>query len=324
MSGIYRNALPLLGNQVFLTDGGLETTLIFHEGLELPYFASFHLLKDAEGAKALRHYYETYARIAVDAGCGFILESATWRASIDWGEKMGYSRNELAKRNRESVALLEAVRADFARAECPMIISGCIGPRGDGYRPGSQMSTKEASHYHREQIATFAETSADMIGAITMSYAEEAIGIAIAAREFGLPVAISFTIETDGRLPSGQSLREAIEQVDAVTDRSPAYFMINCAHPSHFEAELRGDGAWRNRIRGLRANASKRSHAELDESTELDAGDPQELGREYRALRKLLPNLTVLGGCCGTDHRHIAAICQHCVTPPPVLAAPAG
>ena len=190
----------------------------------------------------------------------------------------------------------------------PIVISGCIGPQDDGYSPETKLSAAEAQDYHSTQIGTFADTSADMVSATTMTYAHEATGIARAAREAGLPAAISFTLETDGRLPSGQELGEAIEQVDAETDSSPAYYMINCAHPTHFEDALEGGAAWAQRIRGLRANASTKSHAELDEAEELDEGDPDDLGPRYAALRDRLPNLNVLGGCCGTDHRHVCAV----------------
>jgi S-methylmethionine-dependent homocysteine/selenocysteine methylase len=310
---IYRDALPQLEERIFLTDGGMETTLIFHDGFELPHFAAFDLLKEAEGAAAIRRYYETYARLAVDAGCGFILESPTWRASSDWGDKLGYDRQQIADVNLRSVALLEDIRDELARPECPVVISGCVGPRGDGYRADAELSAEEAASYHRPQIATFAKSGVDMVGAMTLTSAEEAIGITLGARELGLPVAISFTTETDGRLPNGQPLGDAIQQVNTETDEGPAYFMINCAHPSHFESALREDGTWRERIRGVRANASKRSHAELDDSPDLDSGNPEELGEEYRELRRLLPNLTILGGCCGTDHRHIDQISRHCV-----------
>ena len=145
-----------------------------------------------------------------------------------------------------------------------------------------------------------------------MNYAEEASGIARAAREAGMPVALSFTVETDGRLPTGQPLNEAIAQVDSETGAYPAYYMINCAHPTHFDTVLAPESEWINRIGGLRANASRMSHAELDEAEELDAGDPVELGQEYADLKRHLPNLTVLGGCCGTDHRHIEQIGLAC------------
>jgi S-methylmethionine-dependent homocysteine/selenocysteine methylase len=172
------------------------------------------------------------------------------------------------------------------------------------------MSVAEAQLYHFEQAAVFAGTDADMIGAFTMNYVEEAVGIALACKALQMPLALSFTVETDGKLPSGQALADAIERVDAESGDYPVYYMINCAHPTHFESVLDELGAKRGRVRGLRANASRRSHAELDSCTDLDAGDPAELGREYRALQGKLPALTVVGGCCGTDHRHVAAIAQ--------------
>jgi S-methylmethionine-dependent homocysteine/selenocysteine methylase len=149
-----------------------------------------------------------------------------------------------------------------------------------------------------------------MVTAITMTYVEEAVGVALAAREARIPAAISFTVETDGHLPSGQPLGEAIQQVDEETGRAPAYYQVNCAHPSHFDGVLDTGGEWRERIRGVRANASTMSHAELDEATELDDGDPADLGERYATLAATLPNLNVLGGCCGTDHRHVRAACE--------------
>ena len=310
--GKHRRHLPQCDGKLFLTDGGIETTLIFLEGLELPHFAAFDLLRDRAGWNALRKYYERYLAIAVENRVGFVLESATWRASADWGNKLGYSKEALAEANRDSIKLLVELRKQYDSATTPTVISGCLGPRGDGYDPGALMSVKEAQDYHAEQVAVFADTEADMVSAITMTNVNEAIGMTRAAMAANMPVAISFTVETDGRLPTGQSLQEAIEAVDAATSRAPAYYMINCAHPSHFDSVLT-KGAWRERIGGVRANASVKSHAELNDSTELDAGNPTELGAQYRDLRKLLPKLTVLGGCCGTDHRHVEAICTACL-----------
>jgi S-methylmethionine-dependent homocysteine/selenocysteine methylase len=307
----YRNHLPQLEGSVFLTDGGIETTLIFHEGLELPYFAAFHLLKDETGREALRRYFHRHASIARTNGAGFILESATWRASADWGERLGYSAPALAGANRQAVDFLLDLRKVLETERSPMPISGCIGPRGDGYDPGAVMSPQEAEAYHAAQIRTFAETEADLVTAITMTNANEAVGVARAAKAAHMPVVISFTLEVDGKLPTGQPLGEAIEEVDAVTDRAPTYYMINCAHPTHFDGTLDG-GAWTERLRGIRANASKRSHAELDAAPDLDDGNPVELGAEYAALRRRHPWINVLGGCCGTDHRHIEQICAAC------------
>ena len=305
---IYRNNLPQLNGKVFLTDGGLETTLIFHEGIDLPCFAAFELLNTGNGRETLLDYYRRYATIAADAGSGFVLESPTWRANTDWARTLGHSDEQLAEINRAAIGLMETVRNEYRRRVDPIVISGNIGPRGDGYVSGEQMTAGEAADYHSAQIDVFADSNADLVTAVTMTYAEEAIGIIQAARDRYVPVVISFTTETDGRLPSGQPLGAAIEQVDDETDGSAAYFMVNCAHPDHFRDSLDPRAAWTTRIRGVRANASRCSHAELDDATELDAGDPQEFGFLHQQLRRLFPQLSVLGGCCGTDHRHVSAI----------------
>jgi S-methylmethionine-dependent homocysteine/selenocysteine methylase len=304
----YRDGLPQLDGGLFLTDGGIETVLIFHEGLDLPSFAAFDLLKDDTGTQALRRYYEPYAALARDRKVGFVLESPTWRASPDWASALGYEEGELDQLNRKAIALLEGIREEYESDDVPVVISGCVGPQSDGYRPTESLSAGAAQDYHATQIQTFADTAADMVTAITMTYVEEALGVARAAQAAGMPAAISFTVETDGRLPSGQALGEAIQQVDEETGSAPAYYMINCAHPTHFEDALKDGGPWVERIQGLRANASTKSHAELDEAEELDIGDPADLGARYAALRVRLPRLNVLGGCCGTDHRHVAAI----------------
>lgn len=310
----YGAHLPQLSRGFFLTDGGIETTLIFHEGLELPDFAAFDLLKDSAGSEALRKYYSTYAALANTYEVGCILESATWRANPDWAYKLGYSDQELGAMNRKAIELLSEIRTAYESPTSPMVISGCVGPRGDGYVPSALMTADEAQQYHASQIGELSQAGADLITAITMNYVEEATGIARAAEAAGVPVVISFTVETDGRLPTGQTLREAIEQVDGATEGAPAYYMINCAHPQHFKDVLAADELWSERIRGVRANASTMSHAELNESAELDEGDPAAFGRDHRALLDALPHLRVFGGCCGTDHRHIEAICQACFT----------
>jgi S-methylmethionine-dependent homocysteine/selenocysteine methylase len=305
----YRSRLPQLERELFLTDGGIETTLIFHEGIDLPLFASFGLLGNDEGRAALRKYFETYARLAEEQGVGIVLETPTWRSSPVWGAQLGYSLDELDCLNRAAVDLLVEIREAHETDASPIVISGCIGPRGDGYVVGEQMSADEAEEYHSVQIGTFADTAADLVTALTMTYPEEALGIARAAEAAGIPAVISFTVETDGRLPSGHSLDEAIAHLDADAS-APAYFMINCAHPTHFEDVLEPGSPGVARIRGLRANASALSHAELDEAETLDDGDPHDLGARYVGLRTRLPNLSVLGGCCGTDDRHVRAMSE--------------
>ena len=312
MSRSYSNRLPQLGGGLFLTDGGIETTLIFHEGIDLPYFAAFHLMKSPEGRAALVRYFEQYVAIARADGTGYIFESPTWLASSDWGTLLGYSRDDIAAVNRDAIALMRELQEKHGAPGFPMVVSGCVGPRGDGYDPGQVMSPGEAEDYHAHQIGAFAEAKADMVTAITMTNSNEAVGITRAAMKAGMPVAISFTTETDGRLPTGQSLADAIAEVDEATRAGPAYYMINCAHPNHFSSALPAGESWTTRVRGLRCNASKRSHQELNDSPDLDAGDPVELGDQYRELLQLHPHINVLGGCCGTDHRHIACISKAC------------
>jgi S-methylmethionine-dependent homocysteine/selenocysteine methylase len=309
----YRSNLPQLSTDLFLTDGGIETTLIFLEGLDLPNFAVFDLLKHQAGYQALQKYFRTYATLARSYQVGLILESATWRANPDWGTKLGYSNAALAEFNRKAIALLQDIRQEFETEQSRMVISGCVGPRGDGYVPADVMTADTAQHYHQLQIETFHDADADLVTAITMNYVEEAIGITRAAQAVQIPVVISFTVETDGKLPTGQSLKDAIQQVDAATNNGPVYYMINCAHPTHFADTLVTGELWLERIRGLRANASTKSHAELNESETLDEGNPEELGSQYRELKAKLQNLNVLGGCCGTDDRHIEAVCKACL-----------
>jgi homocysteine S-methyltransferase len=304
----YRHRLPQMQDSLFLTDGGLETTLVFHEGIDLPCFAAFTLLKTEDGVARLRKYFESYIDIALRQKTGIVLETPTWRANPDWARRLGYDDRALAEANRASVALLLELRKEFETGTTPIVISGNLGPRGDGYQPSARMSVAEAARYHEAQVNVFAKTDADMLGAFTMNYVEEAVGIALAARAARMPLALSFTVETDGRLPSGDSLADAIRRVEKESGAHPAYYMINCAHPTHFEHVLPELGPLVKRVRGLRANASCKSHAELDASTTLDIGNPEELGQQYARLFTQLPALSVVGGCCGTDHRHVEHI----------------
>ncbi len=302
------SAWPQLENGLdCLTDGGLETTLIFHDGFELPAFSSAHLLGTGEGRRHLRAYYDGYVDLAERFGTGFVLESPTWRASLDWAPALGINPAALAGRNRDAITLLHEIRE--ARGQrVPMVVSGCVGPRGDGYRPDAVMTADEATAYHAWQIGHLAAAGVDVISGVTVPTVPEATGIARAAAAKGLPSVISFTVETDGCLPTGEALGDAIAAVDAATtDGAPAYYMVNCAHPSHFETAL-AEPVARDRVRGLRANASRCSHAELDEATELDDGDPREFGEEHLALLERSPAIHILGGCCGTDLRHVEAI----------------
>ena len=298
--------LPQLSGSLFVTDGGIETDLIFNKGIDLPEFASFVLHENTSGEAVLREYFEDYFRITADAGLGLVLETATWRASSDWGIKLGYDEARLRSINQRAAEFMLELRA--AAAGSTVVVSGCVGPRGDAYSDLGPASADEALAYHRPQVKVLADSGVDLLTALTLTNVAEAIGFIRAAGERSVPAVVSFTVETDGRLPSGTSLADAIETVDAETDNAAAYFMINCAHPDHFNPVLIGSAGALGRIRGVRANASRQSHAELDESTELDDGDPAEFGAELAAVHAANPQINVLGGCCGSDARHIAAI----------------
>ncbi|MGI9595261.1 MAG: homocysteine S-methyltransferase family protein [Acidimicrobiales bacterium] len=290
----------------YLTDGGLETTLVFHHGIDLPDFAAFPLLDSAEGREELGRYYGPYLDIAQSRRTGIVLDTPTWRANPDWAARLGYDREALAGANRRAVAYIEGLATE--RSGVDAVLNGVIGPRGDGYAVGETMSTAEAARYHSLQVRAFVDAGTDIVTAVTMTYVDEAIGITRAAIDVDIPVVIGFTVETDGRLPSGMALGEAIETVDEATGNGPAWYMVNCAHPSHFADVFVAGRPWLGRIQAVRANASRMSHAELDEAPELDRGDPVELAADYVALRSALPELRVVGGCCGTDHQHIAEI----------------
>lgn len=302
--------LPKLGGPPFLTDAGLETCLIFHDGFDLPCFASFTLLDDDTGIEGLKTYYRKFLALARDHGAGFVLDAPSWRASPDWGAKIGYDPTRLASANIRGLELISGVRRELEGAN-DVVLNLPVGPRGDGYDPGNMMSAAEARAYHAWQIGVAADAGAEIVTALTMTYLEEAQGIAAAAADAGLPAVVSFTVETDGRLPTGMTLSEAVRRTDDAVG-GVAYHMINCAHPSHFATVL-DDAKLAARIGGIRANASRMSHAELDEAAKLDEGNPDELANDYRALLDALPNLCVLGGCCGTDHRHVDAIARECL-----------
>ncbi|MGI8930774.1 MAG: homocysteine S-methyltransferase family protein [Sphingomicrobium sp.] len=303
----YRNALPQLSGETFLTDAGLETDLIFNHGVEIPAFAAHTLLASIEGRAAINRYFQGFLELARERNAGFILDSATWKAHRHWARELSSDPAELRSANEESLRFIDQLRDRFSHNPKPIVLNAIIGPCGDAYRPEAAFSIDQAEAYHAEQIGWIADTEADMVTAVTFNQASEAAGLVRAARSANLPAAVSFTVETDGALPNGQSLADAIAEVDGASDGYPAYFMINCAHPDHFNKVLE-DAPWARRIRGVRANASRKSHAELDEAPELDAGDPVEMAGQYRELEQRMPWLNIFGGCCGTDLRHVTEI----------------
>lgn len=297
----------------YLADGGVETSMIYDEGLDLPSFASFTLLDTAAGRAALTRYFERYLALSRAAGTGFMLDTVSWRANTGWERRMGLAPGTIVGANRAAAAFAHAIRARHEGPDLPIVVNGAIGPSGDGYVVEAALDPETAEALHRPQVETLADAGVDLVTATTMTHVGEALGIVRAARAVGLPVAVSFTVETDGRLASGQALADAVAEVEAATDAAPIYYMVNCAHPDHFADALAADAPWLRRIGGIRANASRMSHAELDAATALDAGDPAEFGHLHALLAAHLPALRVLGGCCGTDHRHIGALGEHCL-----------
>ncbi len=305
----YRNLLPQMTGDIFLTDAGVETDLIFNHGIEIREFAAHTLLSIPQGRAALSRYFEGFLSLANQQNNGFILDTVTWKAHRHWAEKLGATDDELKAANEDNVRFIAELRQRFSGNAKPIVLNAVMGPRGDAYKPEAVISMDSAEQYFSQQLGWLAATEIDMVSALTFNQAGEAAGLAKAARKVGLPTVISFTVETNGVLPNGQGLADAIAEVDAATGQYPAYYMVNCAHPDHFGGTLL-DEPWARRIRGIRANASRRSHAELDEAPELDAGNPHELAQQYRELSTRMPWLNVFGGCCGSDLRHVTEIAR--------------
>jgi homocysteine S-methyltransferase len=303
----YRNNLPQLSGELYLTDAGVETDLIFNHGIEIREFASHTLLPDVVGREALANYFRGFLALANEYDAGCILDSQTWKAHMHWANDLGEDEEFLQKANEESIRFIKGLRDEFSDNEKPVVLNAAIGPQGDAYAPEAEVAAEQAEDYHSKQLGWLAATDVDMVTAMTFTQSDEAIGVVRAANKVGLPSVVSFTVETDGKLPTGQPLGEAIQAVDEATDNAAAYFMVNCAHPDHFFHVLI-NSEWAHRIHGIRCNASRLSHAELDESEVLDHGDPVELAEQYRSLAGRMPWLNVFGGCCGSDLRHVTQI----------------
>lgn len=298
--------LPQLTGRPFITDGGLESSLVDQYEVDLPESAAFPLIDEPWGRDVLTQYFLPYLEVAEHDERGFILDTPTGRANPDWGARLGYDDEQLIEVNRNAVRFIRDLCESSARTET--VLNGVIGARADGYAADQTMTVDEAAVYHSGQARAFAEARADMITAVTMTYAEEAIGITKAATAVAMPVVIGFTVDVEGRLPSGQRLGDAIGTVDGATEMAPAYFMINNAHPSHFAHVLDKTEPWLSRIRAIRAKASRLGKGAVGGSAELDRCEPDDLATAYRNLDEILPGLCVVGGCSGTTYEHIAAI----------------
>lgn len=296
--------LPGTHEQTYLVYAGTGTDLLFNRGIDLPGFASFPLLRNPETRGILAQQMQDLVDLSGRHGMGCILDTPTWMANRDRAAQVGTPAEDISAINRDAVALMDAVRQGSGRDD--VLVSACVGPRHDPHGGAAPMAVSEAQDYHMEQLAALIGTAVDLVIAYTFNKPDEAAGCVLAAKALGLPIIVSFVVETDGKLDDGTPLDGAIARVDTATDAAPLFYMVNCAHPSHFSSVLTGHP----RLRGAIANASKCSHAELDGSETLDDGDPNALGREIAELVRQSPALCVLGGCCGTDMRHLDRIAE--------------
>ena len=298
--------------QFFLTDGGIETEIMYKWGFELPHFAMYPLLDNPDAMAAMRGMYRRYLDVAARHRLSALMGGLDYRASSDWGALLGYSREALAEANFRSIAFLRELADEYVADIPQILIAGYIGPRGDAYRINRTITAAEAEDYHAVQLATLKAADVDLAWALTFNNTPEAIGVARAAARIGVPLAISFTLNSASRLSSGPSLAQAVETVEAETGGTPAFYSLNCSHPVEFEPALTA-GDWIGRVRGFRPNASKMDKIALCKLGHLEEGDPVELGRLMGALARRYPHMDVWGGCCGTGDVHLDQIAREVV-----------
>lgn len=303
--------------KLYLTEGGIETEMMYKWGFDLPHFAMFPLLDNPEAMAAMRGMYRRYLDVAAKHGMCALMGGLDYRASPDWGALLGYSPESLAQANHRSIAFLRELAREYATDIPEILVQGFIGPRGDAYQLNRTITETEAEDYHSVQLATLKEADVDLAWAFTLNNVAEAIGIARAAARIEVPLAISFTLDDNSKLKSGPSLAEAIESVDAATGGSAVFFSINCSHPFEFEPGLES-GDWIGRVRGLRPNASRMEKVALCKLGHLEEGDPVELGQLMGDLARRYPHMDIWGGCCGTGDVHLDEIAAN------VLAARQG
>ena len=306
-----RDFPPRLKGKFYLTEGGTETEVLYKHGFDLPEFAMFPLLDDPEATAVIRQMYRRYFAVAEEHGAGLLLIGHDYRASPDWGAKLGYSPEGLAEMQRKAMAFLDDLRRDYAGRVGDVYIAGCLGPRGDAYGTGGAITEDEAEAYHSVQLRTLKETPADMAIALTFNNIPEAIGAVRAAQALDMPIGVSLTLTAEGRLRSGPTLREAVETIDAGTDGAATWFGTNCEHPLEWADALADAGPWLERMRYFRPNAARMEKLALCTLGHLEDGDPEELGSQMGALAAALPRADILGGCCGTDERHLGAVARN-------------
>jgi homocysteine S-methyltransferase len=307
---------PQENDVIYLAEGGQETEIMYRHGHDLPEFAMYPLLENPEAVADLKQMYARVLDIAAECGFAAMICGLDYRASPDWGEKLGYSRSGLAEALEASIAFLRDVAEPYQGQIDRILIGGSIGPRGDAYSLNRTITADEAEDYHGFQLEVLQRVGVDFASAMTFNNVAEAIGVSRAAARVGLPLSMGFVLDNNHRLKSGASLREAVEAVDAEAGNAkPDFYGINCSHPLEFEPALES-GDWILRLRSLRPNASARDKMDLCKIGHLEEGDPVDLGHRMGALAKRLPHVDIFGGCCGTWDKHLCEIARNVIRAP--------
>lgn len=297
--------------ELFLTEGGTETEIMYKHGFELPEFAMFPLLENPIAVTAMRDMFRSQLDVAAEFAMSMLLTGIDYRASPDWGAKLGYSPHGLAQANIQSIEFLRELAGEYNGQIPRTLIGGTIGPRGDAYQLNRTITAAEAEDYHSVQLATLKQAAVDFACAATFNNIPEAVGVARAAKKIGVPLIVSLTVDSSSRLKSGPTVADAIQAIDfEAADAAPISYLLNCSHPVEFEPALTA-GPWTSRLHGFRPNASKMEKLALCKLGHLEEGDPVELGRLMGGLARRYPHMNVWGGCCGTGDTHLRAIARN-------------
>ncbi|WP_242521620.1 homocysteine S-methyltransferase family protein [Motiliproteus sp. SC1-56] len=291
-----------------MTEGGTETEIMYKFGFELPHFAMFPLLDNPKAVSALNGMYQRYLDTAAKHGFNALVGGLDYRASPDWGSLLGYSNTGLAEMQLRAIEFLRDVAKPYQGQIADIQIVGVVGPRGDAYALNKTISAQEAEAYHSTQLETLQQADVDLVWAATFNNVPEAVGVSRAAARCQLPLCMSFTLDSNHRLKSGPTLKQAIETVDLKAgDRRPDFYGINCSHPLEFSPAIE-QAAWFERVRCLRPNAAMMDKISLCKLGHLEDGDPQDLGEQMGELARRFPHIDIWGGCCGTWERHLEQI----------------
>lgn len=306
-----QSPLPPMGSgEIFLTEGGSETEIMYRHGFELPEFAMFPLLDNPKAVSAMHGIFSKQLDVAAEFGLSFLLSGLDYRASPDWGAKLGYSPTALAEANTAAIDFLRDVAKGYEGQVPRLLFGGILGPRGDAYGLNREITADVAEEYHAVQLETLKLAGVDFACAMTFNNIPESVGAARAAAKIGVPLSVSLTLDSTHRLKSGPSLADAITEIDAQTGNdAPDFYLLNCSHPLEYEPALETED-WINRLRGVRPNASKMEKIALCKLGHIEEGNPVELGSQLRSLSERYPHMDIFGGCCGTGHSHLREIAK--------------